>query len=68
MLACIPGQADDSMGKDVLHFSSSVEWCCLYREMNALQDSISDKSLLQLVSNTALTPKDLKNVVSFLKT
>lgn len=36
--------------------------------MNSLHDSISDKSLLQLVSKTAFTPKDLKNVVSFLKT
>jgi len=35
--------------------------------MNSTQDSTRVKSLLQLVSKTAFTPKDLKNLVSFLK-
>lgn len=62
----IPGQAEAIIGRDDLHVSSSDIF--LYRDMNSLQDSISDKSLLQLVSNTAFTPNDLRNVVSFLKT
>ena len=35
--------------------------------MNSTQDSTRVKSLLQLVSKIAFTPKDLKNLVSFLK-
>ena len=65
---CIPGHDEESIGSENLLFSSSVAWLCLYRAMNSLQDSISVKSLLQLVSNTAFTPKDFKKVVSFLKT
>lgn len=64
----IPGHADEIIGKEVLHLSSSTDWLCLYLAMNSLQDSIRVKSLLQLVSNTAFTPNDLKNVVSFLST
>jgi hypothetical protein len=67
-LTFIPGHADEIMGSDKLHLSSSVDWLCLYLLMNSLQDSIRVKSLLELVSKTAFTPKDLKNVVSFLKT
>ena len=67
-LTCIPGHADEIKGSDKLHLSSSVDWLCLYLLINSLQVSTRVKSLLQLVSNTAFTPKDLKNVVSFLKT
>lgn len=68
MLEHIPGHADEIMGRDELHLSSSIDWLYLYLVMNSLQDSIRVKSLLQLVSKTAFTPKDLRNVVSFLKT
>lgn len=64
----IPGHADEIMGKEDLHFSSSTDWLCLYLAMNSLHDSIRVKSLLQLVSNIAFTPNDLKNLVSFFKT
>lgn len=64
----IPGQAEEIIGRGSQDRSSLFKCCCLYRVMNSLQDSINDKSLLQLVSKTAFTPKDLKNVVSFLKT
>lgn len=64
----VPGHADEIMGREDLHCSSSIPWLCLYLMMNSLQDSIRAKSLLQLVSKTAFTPKDLKKVASFLKT
>lgn len=64
----VPGHADEIMGRDDLHCSSSIPWLCLYLMMNSLQDSRRAKSLLQLVSKTAFTPKDLKKVASFLKT
>jgi hypothetical protein len=64
----IPGHAEEIMGRDDSNLSLSVNWLCLYLMMNSLQDSIRVKSLLQLVSKTAFTPKDSKNVVSFLKT
>jgi hypothetical protein len=61
----IPGHSDELMGKDDSNLSLSVNWLCLYLMMNSLQASIRVKSLLQLV---AFTTKDLKNVISFLKT
>ena len=64
---CIPGQADEIIGSDVLDDFSLLAWLCLYRTTNSLHASIRAKSLLQLVSKTAFTPRDLKNVVSFLK-
>lgn len=67
-LLYIPGHADEIMGKEDLHRSASVIWLSLYLAMNSLQDSTRVKSLLQLVSNMAFTPMDLKNVVSFWKT
>lgn len=64
----IPGHADEIMGKEDWQLLSSVDWLFLYLVMNSLQDSTRVKSLLQLVSNIAFTPNDLKKVVSFLKT
>ena len=55
------------MGRLDLLLSSSTNWFCLYLVMNSTQDSTRVKSLLQLVSKIALTPNDLKNLVSFLK-
>lgn len=63
----IPGHADAIIGRLDLLLSSSSNWFCLYLVMNSTQDSTRVKSLLQLVSKIALTPKDLKNLVSFLK-
>lgn len=64
----LPGHAEESIGKGGFDSPLLVHWDCLYRSMNSLQDSIRVKSLLQLVSNIAFTPRDLKSVVSFLKT
>lgn len=64
----IPGHAEDIMGTNDLVLSTPDEWLCLYRVINSLQDSMSTKSLLQQVSNKVFTPRDLKNVVSFLNT
>lgn len=64
----LPGHAEDIIGKGGFDSPLPVLWDCLYRTMNSLQDSIRVKSLLQLVSNIAFTPRDLNKVVSFLKT
>lgn len=64
----LPGHAEEIIGRGDFDSPLLVHWDCSYRTINSLQDSIRVKSLLQLVSNIAFTPRDLKSVVSFLKT